>query len=186
MTIDSQEFRHVLGRFATGVTIITTHHNGKPLGFTANAFCSVSLDPPLVLVCIDNAASSLNAVKESGIFAVNILAEDQETIARWFAKSGPQKNEHFGEIAHHSGETGAPLFDGALAWVECRITATYPGGDHLIVVGEVVTLGARAGSPLLFANAHYATLPVMETATAVPLPIANGNGHSKSKTQQSS
>jgi len=162
MTIDPREFRNVLGHFATGVTIVTTANEGKVAGFTANAFCSVSLDPPLVLVCITNTSSALALIEASRIFSVNILAADQEDLARCFAKSGPEKNERFCTPDHHTQTTGAPIFDHALAWVDCRLHAIYPGGDHIIAVGEVVALGMHESDPLLFVNGRYATLPLLK------------------------
>ena len=159
MTIDAQEFRHVLGHFATGVTIITTQSEERPIGFTANAFTSVSLDPPLVLVCIGNTNSSLAAVLASGVFVVNVLAAEQEDLARVFAKNGPAKNAHFANIVYQRGSTGVPILADDLAWIECRIYATHPAGDHIIVIGEVVALGSRPGTPLVFADGHYVTLP---------------------------
>ncbi len=161
MTIDPQEFRHVLRHFATGVTIVTSRLGEQLVGFTANAFCSVSLDPPLVLICVGNTSSSLSTIEQSKAFAINILADDQEQLARRFATNGPVKYNYFAKVPHHAMKTGAPIFDEALAWLDCRIFAIYPGGDHVIIVGEVLALGARAGEPLLFVDGSYTALPVI-------------------------
>ncbi len=158
MTIDQLEFRQVMGNFATGVTIVTAAHAGKYAGFTANAFTSVSLDPPLVLVCIGNQNASLTVIETSQAFCVNILAADQEDLARIFAKNGPAKYEHLAQVQHHAASTGAPILAGTLAWLDCRLTQAYAGGDHLILMGEVVALGAAPGDPLLYLRAKYTRL----------------------------
>lgn len=159
MAIDPRAFRTVLGHFATGVTIVTTRHDGAPLGFTANAFASVSLAPPLVLVCVGLGNASLGAIQASGVFAVNILAADQAETARAFARNGPEKQGLFAVLAHHAATTGAPILNDALAWVDCRLTASYPGGDHLILVGAVQALDSRLADPLLFYSGQYFELP---------------------------
>jgi flavin reductase (DIM6/NTAB) family NADH-FMN oxidoreductase RutF len=158
MTIDQLEFRHVMGNFATGVTIVTAAHKGKYAGFTANAFTSVSLEPPLVLVCIGIQNASLTVIETSKAFCVNILAQDQESLARTFAQNGPAKYEHLAQVRHFSASTGAPILADTLAWLDCRLTQAYPGGDHLILLGEVVALGAAPGEPLLYLRSHYTRL----------------------------
>ena len=153
--LESAEFRRVLGHFVTGVTIVTATDpaDGEPCGLTANAVASVSLDPPLVLVCVDHAAESHDRILAAGVFAVNVLSEDQERLSRRFATwNTPHK---FGGIPFHRAATGAPILDAALAWVECRIWATYPGGDHTIMVGEAVGGDAREGSPLIYYRSGY-------------------------------
>lgn len=153
--LESAEFRRILGHFVTGVTIVTATDpdNGEPCGLTANAVASVSLDPPLVLVCVDHTAESHDRILAAGVFAVNVLSEDQERLSRRFATwNTPEK---FGGIPFHRSATGAPILDAALAWVECRIWATYPGGDHTIMVGEAVAGDAREGSPLIYYRSGY-------------------------------
>lgn len=153
MALGPDEFRHVLGHFASGVTVITTWDvEGRPTGFTANAFTSVSLDPPLVLVCVDHKAQSYPAMQTSGRFAVNILAVGQEAISRRFAASGGDK---FDGIAWSQGPAGLPLISGGLASLECHTVHAYPGGDHTIFVGEVVTVHAHAADPLLYYRGKY-------------------------------
>ena len=153
MALGPDEFRHVLGHFASGVTVITTWDvEGRPTGLTANAFTSVSLDPPLVLVCVDHKAQSYPAMQSSGRFAVNILAGGQEAISRRFAATGGDK---FDGIAWGQGPAGLPLISGSLAFLECHTVHAYPGGDHTIFVGEVVAVRAQAAEPLLYYRGKY-------------------------------
>jgi flavin reductase (DIM6/NTAB) family NADH-FMN oxidoreductase RutF len=153
--LESAEFRRIMGHFVTGVTIVTATEpaTGEPCGLTANAVASVSLDPALVLVCVDHAADSHDRILAAGFFAVNVLSEDQERLSRRFSTwNTPEK---FGGVPIHRAVTGAPILDAALAWIECRIWATYPGGDHTILVGEAVGGDAREGSPLIYYRGGY-------------------------------
>lgn len=154
-------FRQVMGHFATGVTVVTTRLGGEYHGMTANAVCSVSLDPLLVLVCVDKEAHTHHYLAESGIFALNILAEDQEHLSRWFA-SEERLNapEPLGGAPFCTAVTGAPLLDGCLAHLDCRVTARYEGGDHTIFVGRVEAAEINGERPpLLFFRGRYASLP---------------------------
>jgi flavin reductase (DIM6/NTAB) family NADH-FMN oxidoreductase RutF len=145
-----------MGHFATGVAVITTRDvDGKPYGLTANAVCSVSLEPPLVLVCIAKQAESHAAFARSGVFAVNILGHGHEELSRRFAVSGGDK---FRDLPHRSGAGGVPLLEGALGAVECRVVAAHDAGDHTIYVGEVQRLEASDGEPLLFFRGKYRRL----------------------------
>lgn len=160
MTLDADRFRAVMGCLAAGVTVVTTvDRQGEPRGLTATAVCSVSLTPALVLACIDQAADCYEAFREAQAFAVNLLRDAQEHLSRHFAAKDPQK---FEGIPYHSGVTGAPLLSGALGHVECLLTARYPGGDHTILVGEVVesatSLSDADGSPLVHFRGGYARL----------------------------
>lgn len=151
--ISADEFRHVLGHFATGVTVITTaDDDARPAGLTASAFASVSLDPPLVLVCVDHKAQSYPALRERGRFAVNILTTEQESISRRFATSRPDK---FQDIPFTLSAEGVPLLDGALAQIECRTVSAHVEGDHTIFVGRVERARAGAGSPLCYYRGRY-------------------------------
>jgi len=153
MAFDRNELRRVMGHFATGVTIVTTHDTeGRCYGLTANAVTSVSLDPPLVLVCVDKRAESYPAFDLSQVFVVNILGEHQEELSRRFAVSGGDK---FVDLPCRNGGTGAPIIEGALAHVECRVVATHDAGDHTIYVGEVESADAVDGHPLLFFRGRY-------------------------------
>jgi flavin reductase len=157
------DFRAALGRFASGITIMSTLQDGVAHAMTANAFTSVSLDPPLVLVCVDKGVRMHAAVLDCGFWAISVLAEDQQPIAERFARSGRNLYTQFDGIGTTAGpKTGCPTVDGALSWLECRTWATYDGGDHTIVVGEVLSLGSGpAADPgaLLYYSGNYRELP---------------------------
>jgi flavin reductase (DIM6/NTAB) family NADH-FMN oxidoreductase RutF len=154
--IPAADFRQILGHFATGVTVVTTSDgDGRPTGLTASAFSSVSLEPPLVLVCIAHKAQSYPALLERGRFAVNILRADQEHLSRRFASTRLDK---FDTVAHRLGDLGLPLLDGALAHLECTTVNRHVEGDHTVFVGRVERAAAGAGEPLLYYRGHYDTL----------------------------
>jgi flavin reductase (DIM6/NTAB) family NADH-FMN oxidoreductase RutF len=157
MAFDARELRRVMGSFCTGVTVITTRDDaGRPFGLTANAVTSVSLAPPLLLVCVDRTAESHVHFFTSKVFVVNILCEEQEQLSRRFAVSGGDK---FTDVACHPGRLGAPVLDGTLGHLECRIVETHEAGDHVIHVGEVEHAETRGGRPLLFFQGKYERLP---------------------------
>ena len=156
MPIEKNELRQVMGHFATGVTIITTlTKTGQIQGLTANAFTSVSLEPPLLLISVDKKAESWPAFEESRVFTVNILADDQEGLSRKFAVSGGNK---FEGVAYRIGANAAPILEGALAYIECTLYAAYDGGDHSIYLGEVQQAEIREGKPLVFYRGGYRAL----------------------------
>ena len=158
MALDSREIRDIIGHFATGVTVVTTRDGaGSPFGLTVNAFTSLSLNPPLVVVCIDKAAQCYSCFEESKVFAVNVLSEDQEELSRRFATKGIEK---FGEIKWHRGENNVPLLDGSIGTIECKIVNSYEGGDHTIYLGEIVSANASEDRPLLFFKGKYHRLPL--------------------------
>ena len=147
----------VMGHFATGVTVITTmDKSGNPSGLTANAFTSLSLNPPLVLACIDKEVQCYSCFEESGVFAVNVLGEEQEDISRRFATKGIEK---FSGIQWHKSESGVALLDGAIGYIECKVVRSYDGGDHTIYVGEIVRASALGDRPLIFFKGQYHRLP---------------------------
>src|SRR2546422_9981436 len=153
MAIDSGELRKVMGCFATGVTVITTRdQSGQPYGLTANAVTSLSLTPPLLLICVDRKAETYPHFFDSKIFVLNILAEDQEAVSRRFATTGGDK---FAGLEFGLGRLGTPVLAGALGHVECRIIHTLEGVDHVIHIGEVENAEARAGNPLIFFRGKY-------------------------------
>jgi flavin reductase (DIM6/NTAB) family NADH-FMN oxidoreductase RutF len=157
MTIDAQELRRVMGHFATGVTVITTKDSdGTPNGLTANAFMSLSLNPPLVLISVDKGATCYACFELQNGFTVNFLGEGQEEISRRFATKGADK---FAGLQWHAGSNGAAVIDGAIGYVECKITQCHDGGDHTIVVGEVINVNATGDRPLLFFKGKYQRLP---------------------------
>ena len=157
MAIDPCELRNVFGAFATGVTIITTNDvNGKPFGLTANSYTSLSLDPPLVLVCVDKKVDCYACFEQSKVFAVNFLAEDQEQLSTRFATKGIEK---FEGVPIRQGSIGVPLLEGAIGFIECKLVNGYEGGDHTIYVGEVQAASASGERPLLFFKGKYNKLP---------------------------
>ncbi len=143
----------MLGHFAAGVTVVTTvGDDGTPYGLTATAFTSVSLEPPLVLVCVDKRAESHPHFHTSRVFAVNFLGVDHEHLSRRFAVTGGDK---FKDVAIRAGVTGAPLLSEALGYLECRTVDIFEGGDHTIFLGQVEAADAREGEPLLYFRDAY-------------------------------
>jgi flavin reductase (DIM6/NTAB) family NADH-FMN oxidoreductase RutF len=156
VSVDATSFRRALGQFASGVTVVTTRDAaGHPLGLTVSAFCSVSLHPPLVLVCIDHRSETNAGMRESGLFAVNVLAEGQEEVSRRFAAPGSAKVQDF---PFAEGRHGLPLVGGAVAHVECGVRSFHEEGDHAVWVGEVRSLAAHPGRPLVYHAGAYRRL----------------------------
>jgi flavin reductase (DIM6/NTAB) family NADH-FMN oxidoreductase RutF len=160
--VGNTEFRRAMGCFATGVAVVTTLDDAAPRGLTVNSITSVSLNPPLILVCVDHTSESYNGFLTSRVFAVNFLALDQRDVAQYFARKAADK---FSGISYETGITGAPLLAGIVAYMECMLEAQYPGGDHTIFVGRVVASHIYGGEPLVFFRGKYARLERM------PLPI---------------
>jgi 3-hydroxy-9,10-secoandrosta-1,3,5(10)-triene-9,17-dione monooxygenase reductase component len=153
-TVDPETFRSALSRFASGVTVLTTHtQDGRDLGMTASAFSSVSLDPPLVLVCVGHEASMASPLQHATHLAVHVLSADQESLSRRFADV---ESDRFTGLEITRGAGGVPMLDGALARLQCRIVARHPGGDHVIVVAEVLEAHIADGEPLLYFRGRYA------------------------------
>lgn len=152
MALEKSFFRQVMGRFTTGVTVVTTRHNEILGGLTVNAFCSVSLDPPLVLICVDLHSQTLPLIRDSKIFAVNMLTEQQQELSNCFATSTPERLKYFCNAPYHTAATGAPILDQTLAFIDARVVAEYPGGDHIIFLGQVEAMGT--GSRTMYANAE--------------------------------
>jgi flavin reductase (DIM6/NTAB) family NADH-FMN oxidoreductase RutF len=146
--IDSAELRHFAGRFATGVTVITTRDKeGRYYGLTMNAVSCVTLTPPTFMICVDNKANSLPPMLESGVFAINILAWNQQDICNIFATKGEDK---FSKVTYELGLLNVPLINDALAVAEFRISQTFPAGDHLIILGEAESTRIIENNPLLY------------------------------------
>jgi 3-hydroxy-9,10-secoandrosta-1,3,5(10)-triene-9,17-dione monooxygenase reductase component len=155
MAIDKGLFRSVAGSFATGVTILTTGSRGRFGGLTANAFTSLSLEPPLVLVCIDQSAHTLPLLRETGYFTVNILAAGQEELSRRFASPDAPEDKMRG-TDFVLGTNGVPILPTSIAYFECRVAREHDGGDHSILIGEVITgdlLAVRR--PLVYFRGEY-------------------------------
>jgi 3-hydroxy-9,10-secoandrosta-1,3,5(10)-triene-9,17-dione monooxygenase reductase component len=153
---DPELFREVFGHFATGVAVITSAGPGGAGGMTANALCSLSLDPLLALVCFENHARTLPIVSEAGGFAVNVLGADQVELARVFASKVPEGEKLDG--VDHRLEHGVPVISGAIAWAVCRLRELIPGGDHTIAIGEIVQMGIGEGEPLVWYRGRYRAL----------------------------
>ena len=156
-TFTGSDFRSALGSFATGVTVITTGGQGHSYGMTANAFSSVSLDPPLVLVCVKSGAEGCQHIESNGCFAVNILASEQEPLSRFFSsKDRPKGVDAFRDVPHEIVATGAPIIDGVVAFLDCLLDHSHTAGDHEIYIGEVRALKVNADvPPLLFFGGGY-------------------------------
>ena len=156
--VEPARFREVMGHFATGVTVVTASGPEGPVGMTANAVCSLSLDPLLLLVCFDRAARTLPVVRETRRFGVNVLGAGQEDLARLFASKAPE-HAKFAEVAHRVDD-GVPVIDGAMAWVGCRLERLVPGGDHTIGIGAVhaAELGPSGAEPLVWFRGGYGSL----------------------------
>jgi len=154
--LDSTLFRSACGKFSTGITVVTIiGEDGQPYGMTANSFTSVSLDPPLVLICIDRKAAILPRLESARFIGINVLAEDQTAISAQFARRGVNRFEAAGWFA---GQTGVPLLEGLLAYFECALSQVIDGGDHRIFLAEVRHLKCFEGRPLLYFASAYRVL----------------------------
>jgi flavin reductase (DIM6/NTAB) family NADH-FMN oxidoreductase RutF len=153
----STDFRSALGVFATGVTVITSRGEDHAYGMTANAFSSLSLDPPLVLVCVISGTTGAETIEKNRSFAVNILAADQEQISRYFSwKDRPRGAEAFEEIPHGVSATGCPIIEGSVGYLDCRLADAHEAGDHVIFIGEVLAIGYDTDvEPLVFHGGSY-------------------------------
>ena len=157
---NGRDFRSAVGSFATGVTVVTTEGPQQAYGLTANAFSSVSLDPPLVLVCVNSGTRGSESIQHNGVFAVNILGEDQEPYSRHFAsRERPRGKDAFAHIPHRTDITGSPIIEGAAGYLDCRVAASHLAGDHIIFIGEVLAIGFDPNTrPLVFHQGQYRLL----------------------------
>jgi flavin reductase (DIM6/NTAB) family NADH-FMN oxidoreductase RutF len=154
--MDERRLRDIAGSFATGVTVVTSQaHDGHPIGMTVNSFTSLSLDPPMVLVTIAKRASLYADFLSAESFAVNVLSAAQEGISRTFAA---KEIDRFAHIDYRQEATGAPVLDGVLGYFDCKVAERYEGGDHIILVGEVIDGDVCEGQPLVFFKGQYASL----------------------------
>lgn len=153
MTIDGASFRHALGHFTSGVTVVTMAHDSERSGLTVSAFSSLSLDPPLILVCIDKQSTTLDLVRQAKAFGVNILGQGQEHISNHFASKLADKLE---SIPHRAGVLGSPLLHDAHATLECKLNDELDGGDHIILIGEVMEATVdESKEPLVYYKGNY-------------------------------
>lgn len=158
MPFDPAQFRQLLGRFATGVTVITANHNNEKHGMTANAFTSVSLNPPLILVSIDKRANMHEIMMEHDAFCVNFLPDNRREWSDWWAGKAPKDADQFADIPHTNSPTGSPVLEGCLGYIDCKVWERYPGGDHTLVLGEVQEAEVNMDpnvKPLLFFASKY-------------------------------
>jgi flavin reductase (DIM6/NTAB) family NADH-FMN oxidoreductase RutF len=151
-TFDARDFRNALGAFVTGVTVVTTTVDGKPLGFTANSFSSISLDPPLISVCIGKTSSNFEAFSRATTFNVTILSEQQRHVSKAFSARGVDR---FALVEWKAGDLGAPLIEGGAAWFECTLQQRVDAGDHHILIGHVRSFGHNTNSPLGYCRGNY-------------------------------
>lgn len=155
MPIDEAGFKLAMSCFVSGVTVVTTEHEGKPYGMTVASFSSLSLRPPLVVVCVEKSVKTHDAIVASGTFGISILDLSQASISGRFASKIDDK---FEGVEVSRGELGVPLIEGALCTLECRLEAQLPGGDHTIFVGEVVNARTTDGAPLVYYRSGYRAL----------------------------
>nr|WP_245865411.1 3-hydroxy-9,10-secoandrosta-1,3,5(10)-triene-9,17-dione monooxygenase reductase subunit [Rhodococcus kyotonensis] len=165
VTLDPRVFRTVLGQFCTGITVVTTTVDGGPVGFACQSFAALSLDPPLVLFCPAKGSRSWAAIEKTGFFAVNVLGEEQQ---RACARFGSREADKFAGIDWRPSDLGSPVLAGALAHVDCTVEKVHDGGDHVVVIGRVHSLGEITGErPLLFYRGQYTGI---EPDKTVPAP----------------
>lgn len=156
MPLDKDAFRAALGRFASGITVVTTRDaSGRDQGMTVSAFCSVSLQPPLLMVSVAHDAGMHPHLLSAEHFAVNILSDGQEAVSRRFAS---REGDRFDGLGFTRGRTGVALLDDVLAWIECRRVASHEAGDHTLVIGETLAMATSDARPLLYYRGGYAAL----------------------------
>ena len=170
MPIELDLFRRVMGSFASGVTVVTViSPNGTPTGFTASAVTSLSLDPRMLLVAVSEHSATLTAVQEAKCFGVNILSTQQQEVAQQFAT---RRDDRFGGVRWHPGPvTGAPLLDGSLAYAECILRDTCKGGDHVILMAEILAGDSHEAEPLLYFRGRYGTYEAVVAPVVHPADI---------------
>lgn len=153
---DANRFRDVLGRFCSGIVVVTALDAGRPLGFTCQSFASLSLNPQLIMLSPGRSSATWPIIRNIGSFCVNILAADQAHVSARFGRSGGDKFEN---VKWHRSPAGLPIIQGSLAWIDCRLWAEYDGGDHTIVLGQVTDFDApTSGNPVVFFRGSYAAL----------------------------
>lgn len=170
---DVRDFRRALGAFVTGVTVVTTISDGAPRGFTANSFTSVSLDPPLVLVCIGKSSSNFEAFATAQTFAINILSDQQREVSRNFAA---RIEDRFAAVRWRRGDNGAPIIDGSAAWLECDMEQRVEAGDHIVLFGRVRAFGQERLSPLGFCRGNYVIFQLEQDVIAAGKEVSRRVG----------
>jgi flavin reductase (DIM6/NTAB) family NADH-FMN oxidoreductase RutF len=159
MPVDENSFKNAMAQWASGVTVVTSVHEGRNVGITASSFSSVSLSPPRILVCIAKHLFTHGVVENGGVFAVNILGVEHLEWGMRFAGMFPEIEDRFAGIDYTTAETGCAILPGALGWLDCTVAHAYDGGDHTIFVGDVVAAGcANDGAPILYFNRTWRRL----------------------------
>ncbi|MBI2723648.1 MAG: flavin reductase family protein [Chloroflexi bacterium] len=159
MSVDPLEFRNIIGHFATGVTVITTAAGDQLQGMTANSVTSLSLDPVMVLICVEKTTHTHKVREESGCFTINVLGEHQEEVSRVFARRGEPETDSLRGQPYRLGPTGSPILEDCLAYLECKVADVLDGGDHSIFLGEVMHEGiVNDVKPLLFYRGRYRSM----------------------------
>jgi flavin reductase (DIM6/NTAB) family NADH-FMN oxidoreductase RutF len=156
VSFDADRFKDAMSRFATGVTIVSGMEGPEPVGFTCQSFVSLSIDPPFVAVAPARTSTSWPRIARAGSFCVNVLGDHQRELCQGFAASGGAKFD--GVSWHPAPITGAPVIEGSLAWVDCRVELVHDAGDHELIIGKVLDLGVGGGFPLLFFRSGFATV----------------------------
>jgi 3-hydroxy-9,10-secoandrosta-1,3,5(10)-triene-9,17-dione monooxygenase reductase component len=156
MSFDVSQFKDAMSRFITGVTIVSGMEDDHPVGFTCQAFVSLSINPPFIAVAPARTSSSWPRIARAGSFCVNVLGDSQEELCRGFAVSGGDKFD--GVAWHPAPVSGSPVIEGSLAWVDCNVELVHDAGDHELIIGKVLDLGIGEGSPLLFFRGDFATV----------------------------
>ncbi|QSO53219.1 flavin reductase family protein [Alicyclobacillus curvatus] len=160
MPVSSEQFRGALSRFASGVTVVTTAHNSRLTGLTVSAFCSVSLNPPYILICVDKQSSANELIQAANAFAVNILRAHQTELSNHFARRIEDK---FSDVSYDAGQLGMPLLQGTLGYLECSLAQQVDAGDHFIYIGQVENTSVEADAdPLLYYSGSYRELKSAE------------------------
>lgn len=160
MLPSSQSFKDALSRFASGVTVVTTMHDGQPHGVTVSAFSAISADPPRVLICLNNHGRAKSFIEASGRFAVHILGERNATLGPRFARLKPGISDLFAGVPYRAERTGAPVLDDCLAWLDCSVHSVSEVGDHTLFIGAVEAIGPGSveGEPILYYNRGFRVL----------------------------
>jgi 3-hydroxy-9,10-secoandrosta-1,3,5(10)-triene-9,17-dione monooxygenase reductase component len=156
MSFDDERFKEAMGTFATGITVVAGLEDGNPVGFTCQSFVSLSIDPPYIALAPARTSTTWPRIARAGSFCVNVLSDSQRELCQGFAVSGGNKFE--GVEWRPAPETGSPLLEGSLAWVDCRVELVHDAGDHELIIGRVLDLGVGEGSPLLFFKSAFATV----------------------------
>jgi flavin reductase (DIM6/NTAB) family NADH-FMN oxidoreductase RutF len=158
LPVSAEQFKEVFRRWASGIAIVTTRRAGGIHGMTANSFCSLSLDPPLVLICVEKRTHTHALIADQRAFGIHLLAQGQDPLSEACAGHAGEPGHWLEGMSHHAERTGAPILDDCAAWLDCSLWATYEGGDHTIYVGQIEAAAVTGRPPLLWFDRHYRQL----------------------------